>query len=75
MKIEVLGSGCAKCVKTADLIKEEIEAAGIDAEIVKVEDIQEIVKRGVMSTPAVVIDGEVKCKGKVPSADEIKSWL
>ena len=74
-KIEVLGSGCAKCQKTAELIEQWLAAAGIEAELVKVEDIGEIVQRGIMMTPAVLIDGQTKCAGRVPSASEIKSWF
>ncbi len=75
MKIEVLGSGCAKCKKTTELIKKEIEKAGVEAEVVKVEDIDEIVSRGVMMTPAVIVDGETKSSGKISSAKDIKSWF
>ncbi len=75
MKIEVLGSGCAKCKKTTELIKKEIENAGIDAEVIKVEKMEDIVSRGVMMTPAVIVDGETKSAGKVPSAKEIKTWF
>ena len=74
-KIEILGTGCPKCQKTTELIEKEIREAGVEAEIEKVEDLDEIVERGVMMTPAVVIDGETKVEGKVPSADEIKSWF
>lgn len=74
-KIEILGTGCPKCQKTTELIEKEIEEAGVEAEIVKVEDLDEIVARGVMMTPAVMIDGETKTEGKVPSSSEIKSWF
>lgn len=74
-KIEVLGTGCVKCKKTAELIEKEIKKMGVDAEVVKVEDIDEIVSRGIMMTPAVIVDGEKKISGKIPSAREIKSWL
>ncbi|MFW6230264.1 MAG: thioredoxin family protein [Halanaerobium sp.] len=74
-EIEILGTGCPKCKKSAELIEKEIKEAGVEAEIVKVEDLDEIVERGVMMTPAVVIDGETKVEGNIPNADEIKSWL
>lgn len=74
-KIEVLGTGCAKCKKTTELIDKEIENLGVDAEVIKVENIDGIVSRGVMMTPAVIVDGEKKSGGKVPSAKEIKSWF
>ena len=74
-KIEILGTGCPKCQKTTKLIKKELEKAGLEVELEKVEDVDKIVERGVMMTPAVVIDGENKIEGKVPSAEEIRSWL
>lgn len=74
-KIEILGTGCPKCQKTTKLIEKEIKAVGIEAEIVKVVDLDEIVERGVMMTPAVVIDGKTKVEGKIPSSSEIKSWF
>ena len=75
MKIEILGPGCPKCARTNDLIAEAIQAEGIDAEIEHITDINEIVDRGVMMTPAVIIDGVVKMEGKVPRAADIKKWL
>jgi small redox-active disulfide protein 2 len=71
MKIEILGTGCAKCNKLYDTTKEAVEQAGVEAELVKVQDIMEIVKRGVLITPALMVDGEVKVAGKVPKAAEI----
>ncbi len=75
MKIEILGTGCPKCKATEKVVKKVVEELGKDVEVVKVEDLQEIVNRGVMMTPAVVIDGEVKIVGHVPSSDEIKKLL
>jgi len=75
MKIEILGTGCPKCKKTEKVVKKVVEELGKDAEVVKVEDLQEIVNRGVMMTPAVVIDGDVKIVGHIPSVDEIKKLL
>ena len=75
MKIEILGTGCPKCRTTEKIIRKAVEDLGIKAEIVKVEDIQQIVDRGVMLTPAVFVDGEAKIVGHVPSADEIKKLL
>jgi small redox-active disulfide protein 2 len=75
MKIEILGTGCPKCKATEKIIKKIVEELGGDVEVVKVEDLQEIVNRGVMMTPAVVVDGEVKIVGHVPSAEEIKKLL
>jgi small redox-active disulfide protein 2 len=75
MKIEILGSGCAKCKSVEKLVRNIVEELGIKAEIVKVEDLQEIVNRGIMMTPAVFIDGEAKIVGCVPTADELKKLL
>ena len=74
-KIMILGSGCARCNKLYELTKEAIETLGIEHELTKVDDIQEIMKYGVMMTPALTIDGEVKTVGRVPSVDEIKNIL
>lgn len=75
MEIKVLGSGCKKCKQTKELVDEVIKEQGADATTIKVEDIQEIMKAGVMATPAIVIDGVVKCSGKIPTKEEIISWL
>jgi len=75
MKIEVLGTGCSKCKKTKETIEKVLKQNGVEAEVVKVEDIEKIMSYGVMVTPAVVIDGEVKLAGKVPDEKEIKKWI
>lgn len=75
MKIEVLGTGCAKCKSLYENTKKALEESGQSAEIVKVEDIPSIMKYGVMSTPALVIDGQVKFSGKVASVAEIMGML
>jgi len=73
--IQVLGTGCPKCEKLAEVAEAAARAIGIEYELVKVTDITEIMTFGVMMTPALVIDGEVKVVGKVPSEDEIKALL
>ena len=75
MIIKVLGPGCKKCEKTESLVQEAVAEAGKDAQIEKVTDMMEIAGYGVMGTPAVVVDGEIKCAGKVPSKIEIVAWL
>jgi len=76
MKIEILGSGCAKCRLMEKRVKEAVEELGRnDIEIVKVEDIAEIMKRGVMMTPALAIDGEVKISGRIARKEEIKEMM
>ena len=69
--IKILGTGCPKCKQTEKLIHEAIVKLNIDAEVIKVDDIQEIMKYNVLSTPVVVVDEVVKIKGKAPSMDEI----
>ena len=75
MKIEILGTGCPKCKKLAELAEQAVKESGIEAEIIKITEINEIMNYGVMITPALVIDGEVKSAGKIPSLEEIKNWL
>jgi small redox-active disulfide protein 2 len=74
-KIQILGTGCPKCRKLAEHAEAAAEDLGIDYELVKVTDINEIMKFGVMMTPGLAVDGEVKSSGKVASSDEIKQWL
>ncbi len=74
-KIQILGSGCPKCQKLAKNAQTAVKDAGVECEIVKVTDINEIMKFGVMLTPALAVDGQVKVVGKVPSPDEIKKML
>jgi small redox-active disulfide protein 2 len=71
----VFGPGCAKCNKTEEIIREVVAEFGMDVTIHKITDITEIAKQGVFGTPAVVIDGDVKCVGKVPKKEEMKNWL
>jgi len=75
MKIEILGVGCAKCQKLEELVREVAKNEGVSAEISKVEDFKKIMAHGVMTTPALVINGEVKAAGKIPSEDQIKNWI
>lgn len=75
MKIEILGSGCAKCNKVKEIVEKVVNEAGINAEIVKVDDINKILDYGVMVTPGLVVDGDVKIAGKIPSEDKVREWL
>ena len=75
MEIKVLGPGCPKCQQTAKVVKEAVEEAGLEARIEKVTDTMQIAGYGVMGTPAVVIDGEVKSVGKIPSKNDVQSWI
>ncbi|MDK2947508.1 MAG: hypothetical protein PWQ63_668 [Methanolobus sp.] len=75
MKIEILGTGCAKCDKTKRFVEEAVAKAGVDAEIVKVENMDDIIAYGVLITPAVVVDGDVKIVGRVPKVEEVIEWI
>jgi len=75
MKLEVLGTGCAKCKNLLVNVQKAVAARGIEAEIVKVEDIPSIMKYGVMSTPALVKDGKVLFSGKLATSEEIAGML
>lgn len=75
LEVKVLGTGCAKCKSTVALIEDVASTKGVTLSLEKVEDIQAIVGYGVMSTPAVVIDGKVIHAGGVPSRDKVEQWL
>jgi small redox-active disulfide protein 2 len=75
MKIEIFGTGCAKCEKTAREVEKVVSELGVDAAVEHVTDMKQIVDRGVMITPAVFVDGEKKIEGKVPRSSDIASWL
>ncbi|MCK5215395.1 MAG: TM0996/MTH895 family glutaredoxin-like protein [Candidatus Omnitrophica bacterium] len=75
MKIEVLGMGCPKCKVLYDNAQFAVKEAGIEAVVVKVEDMDKITDYGVMTTPALVVDGKVKAAGKVSTVDEIKKFI
>jgi len=75
MKIEVIGPGCPRCKSTEKNVIEAIKQLNIQAEITKITDVAEFAKKGVMFTPAVIVDGQVKISGKIPTVDELKSIL
>ena len=75
MKIEILGMGCPKCKQLFENAKKAVSESGIDAQVVKVEDMDKITDYAVMVTPAIVVDGIVKAAGKVATPDEIKEML
>lgn len=74
-KIQILGTGCPKCKKLAEIAEQVIKESGVEYELTKVTDINEIMGFGVMMTPALVINGEVKAVGRIPKPDEIKTWI
>ena len=75
MKIQILGTGCAKCKTLADNAKQAVDEMGADIEIEKIQDIKEIMKFNILMTPGLAIDGNVKAAGRVLSTDEIKKLL
>jgi small redox-active disulfide protein 2 len=75
MTIQILGTGCPKCRQTEENARQALQQLGLQAEVVHVTKPTEIAKFKVMFTPALAIDGTVKCSGKIPSVDEIKGWL
>lgn len=75
MKIEVLGTGCPKCVSMEQNVRKAVAELAVLAEVEKVTDIQQIIQKGVMSTPALVIDGTVVLQGKNPTVDQLKELI
>ncbi len=75
MKLEILGPGCKRCQQLAENTKAAVEALGVQADVVKVTDIQAIMGYGIMATPALVVDGQVRLSGRVATPDEIRDLL
>jgi small redox-active disulfide protein 2 len=75
MEIKILGPGCPKCNQTEKVVKEAVAEAGVAANVEKVTDVMKIAGYGVLGTPAVVVNGDVKSVGKIPSKEDVKSWL
>ena len=75
MEIKVCGPGCASCEKTEKIVKAAVAAKGIEATVTKITDFQEIAQLGIFSTPAVVVDGTVKCVGNIPKQADVESWI
>ncbi|HBN07754.1 MAG TPA: thioredoxin family protein [Cyanobacteria bacterium UBA8530] len=74
-KITVYGPGCAKCKDAEEIVRRAVAETGIEAEVNKVSDIKDMMRAGIMSTPAVSVDGTIKVTGRVPKLDEVKGWL
>jgi len=75
MKIEVYGTGCANCQALENNAKKAIEESGVDAEIVKIQEMDQIFEAGITGTPGLAIEGEIKSMGRIPSVNEIKKWI
>jgi small redox-active disulfide protein 2 len=74
-KVQILGTGCPKCKKLFEAAQQAVKELGTEAEVTKVEDINEIMKFGVMMTPALAVDGEIKVVGRIPKPDELKTMI
>jgi len=75
MEIKVLGPGCPKCKQTESVVREVLAETGVNANVEKVTDIRTIAEFGVFGTPAVVVDGDVKSVGKIPTKQDVKKWI
>ena len=75
MDIKVLGPGCPKCQQTAKVVQEAVAESGVNAQIEKVTNILDIARYGVLGTPAVVVDGQVKSVGKIPKKEDVLNWI
>ena len=75
MKIEIVGPGCPRCIATEKNVKEVVKQLGIQAEITKITDVAEFAKKGVMFTPAVIVDNKIVVSGKIPTVEELKNIL
>jgi small redox-active disulfide protein 2 len=75
MKVQIYGTGCAKCNALEKTAKQAIKEMGVNADVVKVSDMDQIIEAGILTTPGFAVEGEVKSMGRVPSPDEIKKWI
>ena len=75
MEIKVFGPGCARCVEAEGVVRQAAAQAGNDITVVKVTDFREIMAARIISTPAVMVNGDIKCTGRVPSGDEVAQWI
>lgn len=75
LSIKILGPGCARCKATVEVVKKALEKRGLQADLTKVEDVEQIVTYNILKTPAVVINEEVKISGRIPTQEEIESLL
>ncbi|MBW1637179.1 MAG: TM0996/MTH895 family glutaredoxin-like protein [Deltaproteobacteria bacterium] len=75
MEIKVCGPGCASCEQAQKIVEAAVSAGSVDATVTKITDFQEIAQMGIFSTPAIVVDGEVKCVGRAPKPAEVEEWI
>ncbi|WP_291442343.1 thioredoxin family protein [Desulfovibrio sp.] len=75
MEIKVFGPGCARCVDAENVVRKAAEQAGGEISVLKVSDFREIMAARIISTPAVMVNGQIKCTGRVPTKDEVANWI
>ena len=75
MLIKIFGPGCAKCKETEQVVKDAVETSGRNARVENITDLREMMSAGLLSTPAVSIDGTLVCAGRVPSRQEVMNWM
>lgn len=75
MEIKVFGPGCPRCQQTEKIVKAAVSEAGVEAQVEKITDLMKIMALGVISTPVVVVDGQIKSVGKVPKKEEVSRWI
>ena len=75
MEIKVFGPGCARCVEAENVVRQAAEQAGGEISVIKVSDFREIMAARIISTPAVMVNGQIKCTGKVPTGSEVANWI
>lgn len=75
MKVQVYGPGCANCKNLEAVVRQAVGELGVLAEVIKVDNIIEIIEAGILATPGLAVDGEVKSMGRVPSKEDIKKWI
>ena len=75
MKIEVFGAGCSRCVRTEKIIQDTLKELKVSAEVEKVRDVAKIVEAGIMSTPAVSVNGKIVSTGRIPGPEDVKKWI
>ena len=75
MEIKVFGPGCARCVEAENVVRQAAEQAGGEISVIKVSDFREIMAARIISTPAVTVNGQIKCTGRVPTGSEVANWI
>ena len=75
MEIKVFGPGCARCVEAENVVRQAAEQAGGEISVLKVSDFREIMAARIISTPAVMVNGQIKCTGRVPTGSEVANWI